>query len=111
MSAETTEMEAKQKAGSLLQQVYSPGEAVTVGATRVTPIARSWRIGWPGWIGGSQGLFLIHQRPAAVRVESGGQTYTLPIRDDQRMIMLPLLLVTLVSLVIILRVRPKELNR
>lgn len=92
----------------LVEGVTSPGKAFTSGSTRVTPISRRWRVGWPGERNARKGFFLIHLQPVQVQVETGEHTYTLPIRDYQRMIMLPLLLITLVSMFIILCHKPKE---
>lgn len=84
------------------------GESVTVGKTTVTPVTRRLSLGWPESVRADKGFALIFQQPAAVIVERDGQVVKIPIRDDQKIIIFTLLLLTVVGVFIINRIGNKE---
>ena len=75
-------------ANSFLVQQTSSGEPVVVGDVKVYPVARSYRINFPGNQGG-----ILWNRPLAVIVEdSQGSREVIPVQDRTRQLQVGILL-------------------
>jgi len=75
-------------ANRLIVQQTSSGEPVVVGDVKVYPVARSYRINFPGNQGG-----ILWNRPLAVIVEdSQGSRQVIPVQDRTRQLQVGILL-------------------
>lgn len=92
-----------------LQRCWLQGETITQGSISVTPISRRWSLGLPTWCSQQKDHTFIIQQPAAVIVQQGERTQTIPIYDLQQIILLTLFGLTLVCLGILFR--PKRSMR